>query len=69
MRDTKLNTSLHKCGRGSVSRGMGGQEKKMGFSDIGLYALVHKQFQKSISGKSFVSSPTSKVMLFLFCGE
>ena len=38
---------------------MGGQEKKMGFSDSGLYALAHKGFPKAESGKSFVSSPTS----------
>ena len=24
----------------------------MGFSDLGMYALVHKQFRKSMSGKS-----------------
>ena len=38
------------------------------FSEFGLYALVHRHFQKSVSEKSFVSSPTSIVKLFLFCG-
>ena len=37
---------------------MGGQEKKIDFSDFGLY--VHRQFKKSVCGKNFVYSPTSK---------
>jgi hypothetical protein len=41
---------------------MGGQERNMGFSDFGLYALVHRQFKEYVSGKTFVSSQTSKVL-------
>ena len=33
-----------------------------------IFAFVHRQFQKSISGKNVVSSPTSKIKLILFCG-
>ena len=39
-----------------------GQKGKMGFSDFGLYALVHKEFLKTESGKSFVSSSASNVI-------
>ena len=42
---------------------MGGQEKKIVFSD--LHALVHREFSKVESGKSFVSTPISKDILFL----
>ena len=45
---------------------MGGQEKRE-FSDFGLYPLVHKEFPKAEFGKSFVSSPTSKKILFSLC--
>ena len=43
--------------------------KKRVFSDFGLYPLVHRKFVKAESGKSFASSPTSKYILFLICGE
>ena len=45
---------------------MGGQEKRV-FSDFGLHA--RREFPKAESGKIFVSSPTSKDILFLLCGE
>ena len=32
------------------------RKKNMGFSDFGLYALVHRHFQKSVYWKSFFSS-------------
>jgi hypothetical protein len=43
---------------------MGGQEKR-GFSDFGLDAPLYRKFKKEESGKSFVSSPTSKDILIL----
>ena len=45
---------------------MGGQEKKRGVSDFGLYPLVQREFPKAESGKSFVSSPTSKDLSLLY---
>ena len=44
------------------TKGMGGQERYMGFSDFGLYALVNRQFKEYLSGKTFVSSQNSKVL-------
>ena len=41
---------------------VGGQKRNMGFPDFGLYALVHRQFKEYLSGKTFVSSQTSKVL-------
>ena len=38
------------------------QTKDMGFSDFCLHALVHKQFKKSVSCNTIVSSQTSKVV-------
>ena len=35
---------------------MGGQEKKREFSDFVLYPLLHREFPRSESGKSFVST-------------
>jgi hypothetical protein len=59
----------HPRGCSSVSRGAHGRPgKKRWFSDFGLYPLVHREFPKAESGKSFVSSPTSKDILFLLCG-
>ena len=43
------------------------QEKKRGFSDFGLHALVHRELPKEKSGKSFLSSPTSKDIVLLLC--
>jgi hypothetical protein len=48
---------------------MGGQEKKNVFSDFGWYALVHRDFPKAESGKTLVSSPTFKDILFLLYRE
>ena len=56
--------SLRDCG--SVSRGVGGHQKKN--PDFRFCMLIFT-FQKSIPGKSFVSSPKSKVILCLFFGE
>jgi len=43
---------------------MGGKEKKRGFSDFGMNAVVHREISKEESGKSFVSPPSSKVIQF-----
>ena len=45
----------HPGGYGSVSRGMGGKEKKRGFYDFGMNAVVHREISKEESVKSFVS--------------
>jgi hypothetical protein len=34
---------------------MGGQEKNSFFSEFGLHPVLHKEFPRAISGKSFVS--------------
>ena len=40
------------------------------FDGFGLHALVvHREFPKADSGKSFVPSSTSKDILFLLCGD
>ena len=39
------------------------------FDGFGLHALVHREFPKAESGKSFVPSSTSKDILFLLCGD
>jgi hypothetical protein len=43
---------------------MGGKEKKRGFSDFGMNAVVHREISKEESGKSFVSPLSSKVIQF-----
>ena len=49
----------------SISRGMGGQEKKRGVSDFVLYPLVHREFPRAKSGKSFDSASTYQgILLF-----
>jgi hypothetical protein len=40
---------------------MGGQEKKRGFSDFGMNAVLHREISKEESGKSFDSTSTSKI--------
>ena len=59
----------HPVGSSSISRGMGGLEKKRGFSDFVLYPLLHREFPRAESGKSFVSTATSKDILSLLYGE
>ena len=39
------------------------------FWAINIYRTFQNAISKTISGKSFASSPTSKVILFLFCRE
>ena len=48
----------------SFSRCVGDLQKRCRFQ---IFACIHRQFQKSISGKNVVSSPTSKIILILFC--
>ena len=43
----------HPQGCSLISKGMGGQVKKIFFSDFGLHALVHREFQKVESGIFF----------------
>ena len=57
----------HHQGNSLIFRGMGGQEKKRVFSDFGLNLLVHRKFPRAESGKFFVSTPSSKDILFLLC--
>ena len=41
----------HPEGGSSISRNMGGQEKKRLFSDFVLYPLFHREFARAESGK------------------
>ena len=57
-------------GSSLISRGMGGQEKKRGFSDFVLYPLVHREFPKAESGEKFsFDSNLQRYILILLCGE
>jgi hypothetical protein len=49
------NPRDHPGGYGSVSRGMGGKEKKRVFSDFVMNAVLHREISKEESVKSFVS--------------
>jgi hypothetical protein len=44
-------------------------KKEVFFSDFGLNTLVYREFPKAGSGKSFVSSPIAKDILFLLGRE
>ena len=49
----------HPQGNNSIFRGMGGQEKKRGFSYFVLHPVLHTAFPREESWKSFVSAATS----------
>ena len=61
----------HPRGSSSISRSMGGQEKKSFFSDFVLYSLLYREFPRAESGKSLFLLQPPKIYCpcFVECNE